>query len=80
MINWIYLSQITDEELFAPLHLLLVPLSQVVKIGVLVEGRMAAREGGGSWQQQWVERDQLPYVQLTLPGNIQPSERCFEEL
>lgn len=75
--NGIYLSQIADEELFASQHLLLVALSKVVEICELVERRMAASEGRGSWQQQWVERDQLPYVQLTLPVNIKQSKRCF---
>lgn len=78
--NGVYLSQIADEEVFASQHLLLIALSQVVEICKLVERRMAAGEGRGSWQQKWVERDQLPYVQLTLPVNVKQSKRCFEEL
>lgn len=73
----IYLSQITDEELFASQHLLLVALSQVVKICKLVERRMAAREGRGSRQQQWVERDQLPYIQVTLPVKMNRVKKVF---
>lgn len=76
----LYLSQITDEELLASQHLLLVALSQLVKIGKLVEGRMAACERRGSWQQQWIKRNQLPYIQVTLPIKINNRvKKCFEE-
>lgn len=67
---YIYLPQITDEEFLASLHFFLVTLCQVVKICKLVERRVEACEWRGSWQQQWVERDQLPHIQLTLPANI----------
>lgn len=65
----IYLSQVADEEFLAAQHFLLVALSQVVEICKLVERRVTAREGGGSRKQQRVEGNQLPNVQLTLPGN-----------
>lgn len=67
---YIYLSQITDKELLTAQYFLLVTLCQVVKICKLVERRVGACEGRGSWQQQWVQRYELSYIQLTFPANI----------
>lgn len=65
----IYLRHVADEELLAAQHFLLVALRQVVEVGKLVEWRVAAREGRRRWQQQWVQRYELPYIQLTFPAN-----------
>lgn len=61
------LPQVADEEELAAPHLLLVALRQVVEVGELVERRVAARERRRGGQQQRVEGDELPHVQLPLP-------------
>ena len=62
-------SQVGDEEALAAQHPVGVPLGQVVEVGVGVQGGVAAGEGGGGGQQEGVEGDQLPDVQLALPGD-----------
>lgn len=74
-LNYIYISQITDEEFLASQHFFLVALCQVVKICKLMERRVATCEWRGSRQQQRVERYQLPHIQLTLPANIKGGVR-----
>jgi len=51
----------------------------MVEICKLVEGRMTARERRGSREQEWVERYQLPHVQLTLPENARSQKRPLSE-
>lgn len=66
-----YLCNVTDEELLAAQHFVLVTLRQVVEVGELVQRRVAAGEGGRRRQQQRVERYELPHVQLALPAKTQ---------
>lgn len=58
------LIQVAHEEALALGHLLLVTLGQLVQVCVLMKRRVRPSEGGGGGQQEGVERDQLPDVQL----------------
>lgn len=56
--------QVAHEEALALGHLLLVTLGQLVQVCVLMKRRVRPGEGGGGGQQEGVERDQLPDIQL----------------
>ena len=62
-------SQVGDEKPLASQHLPRVSLGQVVEVGEGMQGGVTAGEGGGGGQQEGVEGDQLPGVQLSLPGD-----------
>ena len=62
------LVQVTHEEALAFGHLVLVTLCQLVEVCKLVQGRVGAGERGGRGQQEWVQGDELPHVELAAPA------------
>lgn len=70
VLNFTYLFQIPNEELFAVQHFFLISLSQLVKICKLMQRRVAACERRRRWEQERVEGNQLTHIQLTLPVDV----------
>ena len=62
------LVQVAHEEALALGHLVLVTLCQLVEVCELVQGRVGAGERGGSGQQERVQGDELPHVELAAPA------------
>lgn len=62
------LIQVGHEEALAPGHLLLVALGQLVEVCILVERRVGPGERGGCGQQEGIEGDELPHVELAAPA------------
>ena len=62
------LVQVAHEEALAFGHLVLVTLCQLVEVCELVQGRVGAGERGRRGQQERVQGDELPHVELAAPA------------